>query len=153
MLHTNLLKLAWSRWRWSIITSNIFVLSWLSSAQTVEEGARKEPNIAWHCTLILLLFSEEIVINFFLFSVFIFILHTSTIKFSLVFSCHTFEILWSMLQSIIQKISGDIVLLYLCGSSPLFSFKVRHNKNVPNLLITTIKREDGDQNNFHVWRK
>ena len=41
------------------------------------------------------------------------------------------------------------MLLYLCESSPLFSFKVRHNKNVPNLLITTIKREDADQNNFY----
>ena len=35
---------------------------------------------------------------------FIFILRTSTTKFSLVFSCHKFEILWSMLQSIIQQI-------------------------------------------------
>ena len=35
-------------WVVMIITSNIFVLSWLSSAQIVEEGARKEPNIAWH---------------------------------------------------------------------------------------------------------
>ena len=52
-----------------------------------------------------------------------------------------------------SKISGDIMLLYLSESSPLFSFKVRHNKNVPNLLITTIKREDADQNNFYVGRK
>ena len=51
------------------------------------------------------------------------------------------------------KISGDMMLLYLCESSPLFSFKVRHNKNVPNLLITTIKREEADQNNYYVRRK
>ena len=46
------------------------------------------------------------------------------------------------------KISGDMMLLYLCESSPLFSFKVRHNKNVPNLLITTIKREKPIKTDF-----
>ena len=51
------------------------------------------------------------------------------------------------------KISGDMMLLCIGESSPLFSFKVRHNKNVPNLLITTIKREDADKNNFDVGRK
>ena len=29
------------------VTSNIFVLSWLSSVASVEEGTRKEPNIYW----------------------------------------------------------------------------------------------------------
>ena len=30
------------------LSSNIFVLSWLSSVTIVEEGTRKEPNIDWH---------------------------------------------------------------------------------------------------------
>ena len=43
----------------SRLVRDVFVLSWLSSATTVEEGTRKEPNISWQYFLLLTIFSSS----------------------------------------------------------------------------------------------